>query len=315
MLSEILMSDNNQTTAGDVVKRLNYNFHNLSVRKQDLVTVAKPSDSEFSNNQSQLLMYGSLESKVSPEMISEWNLIGEKLCRVLDREYSNPVDSFQSSLRAFKIAKSQTAEYKNKYFDYIHKKYNSEIDLDFKHFIKVTENSLELNRRISLSCLIFFKNVLKSRTPLNQVESVNNHIYHLINHVVDFVFYKELLKTSVYQLVTFIDDASNPYVLSEIYNLSPKKREKYKFEATCEKLKKNAEIIRFYSCHLRQTLDPLTFEDETIYFSPNSAEGKAIRRLEKISDDEMVTLVERGQEIDVDGALERLKKRGYKVEI
>jgi hypothetical protein len=61
---------------------------------------------------------------------------------------------------------------------------------------------------------------------------------------------------------------------------------------------------------------PFELEGETIYLSPNSAEGKALSRINNpVPDDEWVVLVEEGQEVDFASALERLKKRGYKVKV
>jgi hypothetical protein len=61
---------------------------------------------------------------------------------------------------------------------------------------------------------------------------------------------------------------------------------------------------------------PFEMEGETIYLSPNSAEGKALNRINNpIPDDEWVVIVEEGQDVDVASALERLKKRGYKVKV
>ncbi len=50
--------------------------------------------------------------------------------------------------------------------------------------------------------------------------------------------------------------------------------------------------------------------------SPSSAEGKALQRLPDIADPtKWVTVVEEGQEINIELGLERLAKRGYKVQI
>jgi hypothetical protein len=61
---------------------------------------------------------------------------------------------------------------------------------------------------------------------------------------------------------------------------------------------------------------PFEMDDKIIYLSPNSAEGKALQRIDNpVPDNEWVVIVEEGQDIDVSGALERLKKRGYKVKV
>lgn len=50
--------------------------------------------------------------------------------------------------------------------------------------------------------------------------------------------------------------------------------------------------------------------------SSNFAEGKALQRLPDIDrPTKWVTIVEEGQEIDIEPGLERLSKRGYKVQI
>ena len=50
--------------------------------------------------------------------------------------------------------------------------------------------------------------------------------------------------------------------------------------------------------------------------SPDFAEGKAMQRLQDINDPtKWVTVVEEGQEIDIDPGLKRLSLRGYKVQI
>jgi len=61
---------------------------------------------------------------------------------------------------------------------------------------------------------------------------------------------------------------------------------------------------------------PSEIDGETTYLNPESAEGKALQRLDSLDPDDTtqwITVVEEGQEIDVEGALNRLKERGYQV--
>lgn len=63
---------------------------------------------------------------------------------------------------------------------------------------------------------------------------------------------------------------------------------------------------------------PLEVDGEVIYLNPNSAEGKALQRLQNLDSDlpsQFITLVEEGEEIDVQAGWERLKRRGYKIQI
>jgi len=61
---------------------------------------------------------------------------------------------------------------------------------------------------------------------------------------------------------------------------------------------------------------PFEIEGEMTYLNPDSAEGKALQRIDSVDPDDptqWITVVEEGQEIDVDGALKRLRERGYQV--
>lgn len=50
--------------------------------------------------------------------------------------------------------------------------------------------------------------------------------------------------------------------------------------------------------------------------APQSAEAKAIARLAEEDDEsQWITVIEEGEEVDVDASLEYLKNRGYKVEV
>ncbi len=56
--------------------------------------------------------------------------------------------------------------------------------------------------------------------------------------------------------------------------------------------------------------------NQTAQTGPNGAEGKALERLQDIGDStKWVTVVEEGQEINIEPGLERLKQRGYKIQI
>ncbi|MFM7439650.1 MAG: hypothetical protein ACKO2V_13775, partial [Snowella sp.] len=56
---------------------------------------------------------------------------------------------------------------------------------------------------------------------------------------------------------------------------------------------------------------PLEVEGEVIYLDPNSAEGKALRRIDKpIGEDEWITVGEIGEEIDMEAINEKIKQRG-----
>jgi len=59
-------------------------------------------------------------------------------------------------------------------------------------------------------------------------------------------------------------------------------------------------------------------DGEEIYLDPNSAEGKALQRITNTDIDDptqFITLVEEGQEINIEASLDRLIKRGYKIQI
>ena len=65
-----------------------------------------------------------------------------------------------------------------------------------------------------------------------------------------------------------------------------------------------------------ENLIPFEIEGEMTYLNPDSAEGKALQRIDSVDLDDpsqWITVVEEGQEIDVDGALKRLRERGYQV--
>ena len=60
---------------------------------------------------------------------------------------------------------------------------------------------------------------------------------------------------------------------------------------------------------------PLEVEGEAIYLDPNSAEGKALQRIQDFDPDDpnqVIAIVEKGQEIDLEAIGERLQQRGYK---
>ncbi len=61
-----------------------------------------------------------------------------------------------------------------------------------------------------------------------------------------------------------------------------------------------------------------TGDSKMIRPKPDSAEAKALRRIQDTDHSDLKqckTLIEEGQEVDVEKGLERLKKRGYKIQI
>ena len=61
---------------------------------------------------------------------------------------------------------------------------------------------------------------------------------------------------------------------------------------------------------------PLEIDGEVIYLDPNSAEGKALQRIENpLREDEWITIGDIGEEIDMEAVRERMKQRGYKIQI
>lgn len=61
---------------------------------------------------------------------------------------------------------------------------------------------------------------------------------------------------------------------------------------------------------------PFEVDGGVVYLSPNSAEGKALQRIQDGTEEaDLITVVEAGQEIDTEAALTRLKSRGFKVQI
>ena len=59
-------------------------------------------------------------------------------------------------------------------------------------------------------------------------------------------------------------------------------------------------------------------DGEIMYLDPNSAEGKALQRIENLDiddHDQFTILIEEGQTINIIEGLQRLKKRGYPIEI
>jgi hypothetical protein len=59
-------------------------------------------------------------------------------------------------------------------------------------------------------------------------------------------------------------------------------------------------------------------DGEIIYLDPNSAEGKALRRIENLDiddHDQFTILIEEGQTVNITEGLQRLERRGYPIEI
>lgn len=53
-----------------------------------------------------------------------------------------------------------------------------------------------------------------------------------------------------------------------------------------------------------------SIKNDNVHYNPNSAEGKALERINNpIPEDQWVVVVEEGEEVDVEGALERLRNR------
>lgn len=61
---------------------------------------------------------------------------------------------------------------------------------------------------------------------------------------------------------------------------------------------------------------PCEVDGEIISLNPNSAEGKALTRIRNpISENEWITVGEIGQNIDMEAVRERIKQRGYKIQV
>lgn len=63
---------------------------------------------------------------------------------------------------------------------------------------------------------------------------------------------------------------------------------------------------------------PFEIDGAVVQLNPNSAEGKAVQRLENIDfddDSKWITEGEIGTKIDVNAINQRLKKRGYKIQV
>jgi hypothetical protein len=59
-------------------------------------------------------------------------------------------------------------------------------------------------------------------------------------------------------------------------------------------------------------------DGEIMYLDPNSAHGKALRLIENLDindHDQFTILIEEGQTVNIIKGLQRLKKRGYPIEI
>lgn len=61
---------------------------------------------------------------------------------------------------------------------------------------------------------------------------------------------------------------------------------------------------------------PFEVDGKVIYLSPNSAEGRALQRIQDgTGETDLITVIKAGQEIDAEAALVRLRSRGFKVQI
>lgn len=88
-------------------------------------------------------------------------------------------------------------------------------------------------------------------------------------------------------------------------DLEPDKRYIIKIEAEVVSLEPSNEV-------------PLEINGEEIYLNPNSAEAKAVKRIESIDfadSSQWITEGQIGEEIDVDAINQRLKERGYKIQV
>jgi len=72
----------------------------------------------------------------------------------------------------------------------------------------------------------------------------------------------------------------------------------------------------FMSHTKTENLIPFELEGEITYLNPNSAEGKALQRIDSLNADDStqwITVVEEGQEIDDEALDQWLKERGYEI--
>lgn len=61
---------------------------------------------------------------------------------------------------------------------------------------------------------------------------------------------------------------------------------------------------------------PFEVEGEVTYLAPDSAEGKALQRIRNpIPEDEWWAVGEIGEDIDMETVRERIKQRGYKIQV
>lgn len=246
-----------------------------------------------------------------PNMARDWDDIGVTLLAELKNDAPSSVEYFKICLDAIRSAIKKVKEFKLKYSDFLE-------DISLQR-ISLQEKLLCFYKKRNHAFYLLYKKASETKKPIKKVEAIRDWLKILSNDVFPLLEKYKLPISVISETIYFLENVCTPERLSSLQD-TPVKGKQEKSDL--------ADLMNHIHCYslnlqdlcvrlkMQDRLIPFEIEGEITYLSPNSAEGKALQRIEEpIPDQEWMTVVEEGQEVDVEGALERLKKRGYKIKV
>jgi hypothetical protein len=246
----------------------------------------------------------------NPEMERQWSDIGAALMSELQRAPLDDVLYFETSLRAFERALKQVSDFEARHSGFL--------GAPMTHQISIHKNVLKYHEKFSRHTLWFYRKYRILKDSEKQLSHIRDWLKRLCDDVLSFLQEREFPGYFISSVIVSYEIFSGP----EIFNMLRKTQYKgIKNKAIFDGILIDIEYYISeinHICTVLRSLEPLIpFEvnGEVIHLSPDSAEGKALKRLESMRSGEEVEweLIEPDHELDMRVVREKIKARGYKV--
>ena len=228
-----------------------------------------------------------------PDMQKHWNQIGVALLAELDNGSVDSAQYFKRGFDALNLALGEVEKFEAQYSDFL-------LETPKANQITVQKNILQFKKKLTLSLYWLYNKIGILKSEVKKVRAIRDWLGRLHSDVLAFLIGREFPKPVLSEIIGLLEIFCDSEILKLLSKTHVESQEEdHDLQDILRSIDIYSQDIRVACHNLKKVVSgiPFELEEEIIYLSPDSAEGKAVQRISNFeSDDDLVTIVDDDEE-------------------
>lgn len=178
----------------------------------------------------------------------EWKEINDRLNSVIKQEYGSIPEYCKKCINALNKSAIKIKNYELKN--------HKIISQEFRLFIRGSQNSIEVFKRMYLSILFASNRILRSRNGSRKIESINIYLEYVYSELIPSIQGKNISLSTLFFLSETLESITSSDGINSILNLKSSTKTKHieEFNSQSSRYKENIKIIKLIISYFREII-------------------------------------------------------------